>query len=136
MVVADQFRADYLTTFAPHWRAVMRTRLSEGAVFRRAEYPYRHTDTCAGHFTIATGALPRMHGMIADTFWDQGSQRFIECTDDEKSAPVTYGAASKLGKSGRWLLVRAIADELRGERSGARVVTLSSKACSAIGRAG
>ena len=36
IVVADQFRADYLTTFASHWRAGFRTLLAEGAVFTNA----------------------------------------------------------------------------------------------------
>jgi hypothetical protein len=136
IVVADQFRGDYLATFAHHWRAGIRTLLDQGAVFRRAEYPYRHNDTCAGHFTIGTGALPRTHGMVADLWWDPESRRTIECTDDEKAAPVTYGLPSKLGKSGRRLLVPTLADELRSHRPGARVVSLSLKARSAIGLAG
>jgi predicted AlkP superfamily pyrophosphatase or phosphodiesterase len=136
IVVADQFRADYLTAFASHWRAGFRTLLGEGAVFRRAEYPYRHTDTCAGHFTIGTGTLPRTHGMIADTWWDPESRTTIECTDDNKAMPLTYGLASKRGKSARRALVPTIADELRSQRPGARVVTLSLKARSAIGLAG
>jgi predicted AlkP superfamily pyrophosphatase or phosphodiesterase len=136
VVVADQFRADYLTTFASHWRAGFRALLDEGAVFRRAEYPYRHTDTCAGHFTIGTGALPRTHGMIADAWWDPGSRASVECTDDDKVMPITYGLASKRGKSGHRALVPTLADELRSQRPGARVVTLSLKARSAIGLAG
>src|SRR5688572_32176724 len=66
IVVLDQFRADYLTTFASHWRDGFRTLLAEGAVFTRAAYPYLHTDTCAGHFTIGTGTFPRTHGMVSD----------------------------------------------------------------------
>jgi predicted AlkP superfamily pyrophosphatase or phosphodiesterase len=136
IVVADQFRADYLTTFASRWRAGLRTLVNEGAVFRRAEYPYRHTDTCAGHFTIGTGTMPRTHGMIADGWWDPESRRAIECTDDDKAQPITYGLASKLGKSGRRLLVPTLADELRSQQSGSRVVALSLKSRSAIGLAG
>src|SRR5688572_2408142 len=136
IVVADQFRADYLTTFASHWRAGLRTLTTEGAVFQRAEYPYRHTDTCAGHFTIGTGTLPRTHGMVSDAWWDAESKRSIECTDDEKAQPVTYGLASKIGKSARRLLVPTLADELRSQKPGARVVTLSLKSRSAIGLAG
>jgi predicted AlkP superfamily pyrophosphatase or phosphodiesterase len=136
IVVLDQFRADYLTTFASHWRDGFRTLLSEGAVFTRAEYPYFHTDTCAGHFTIATGTLPRTHGMVADNWWDHESRRLIECTDDDQSQLVTYGRPSKLGKSARRSMVPSLADELRGQSTGARVVTLSMKARSAIGLAG
>jgi predicted AlkP superfamily pyrophosphatase or phosphodiesterase len=136
IVVADQFRADYLTSFAAHWRAGVRTLLEEGAVFRRAEYPYRHTDTCAGHFTIGTGTLPRTHGMIADAWWDPEAKANVECTDDDKAQPVTYGLASKRGKSARHALVPTLADELRSQKPGARVVSLSIKSRSAIGLAG
>jgi predicted AlkP superfamily pyrophosphatase or phosphodiesterase len=136
IVVVDQFRADYLNTFATHWRNGFRTVLAEGAVFRRAAYPYLHTDTCAGHFTISTGTLPHTHGMIADTWWDGEAERLIECTDDDASPNVTYGRASRLGKSGRRLLVPTIADQLREQQRGSRVVALSMKARGAIGLAG
>ena len=136
IVVLDQFRSDYLTAFATHWRHGFRTLLSEGAVFTRAEYPYANTDTCAGHFTIATGAFPRTHGMVADDWYDVDARRTIECTDDDKSQPVTYGRPSKRGKSAVHSLAPSLADELRRQRSGTRVVTLSMKARSAIGLAG
>ena len=136
IVVLDQFRADYLNTFASHWRAGFKTLLSEGAVFTRAQYPYFHTDTCAGHFTIATGTLPRTHGMVADTWWEQQARRAIECTDDDKAPVVSYGRASKLGKSARNSMAPSFADELREQKPGTRVVTLSMKARSAIGLAG
>ena len=136
MIVLDQFRAEYLTTFASHWRAGFKTLLTEGAVFTRAAYPYLHTDTCAGHFTIATGTFPRTHGMVADNWWDHDTRRLIECTDDDQSPVVTYGRPSKLGKSARRSMSPSFADELRQQRPGARVVTLSMKARSAIGLAG
>ena len=136
IVVLDQFRAEYLTTFAAHWRDGFKTLLSEGAVFTNAAYPYLHTDTCAGHFTIGTGTFPRTHGMVSDLWWDRDARRNVECTDDEKAPPVTYGRASKLGKSAKYLMVPTLADELRTQRRGARVVSLSLKSRSAIGLAG
>ena len=136
IAVADQFRADYLTTFSSHWRAGLKTLADEGAVFARAEYPYRHTDTCAGHFTIGTGTLPRTHGMVADAWWDPETRLTIECTDDDRTQPVTYGRASKRAKSARRLLVPTLADELRSQKPGSRVVSLSIKSRSAIGLAG
>lgn len=136
IAVADQFRAEYLTSFASHWRSGLKTLTEEGAVFRRAEYPYRHTDTCAGHFTIGTGTLPRTHGMVADAWWDAGARLNVECTDDEKAQPVTYGLASKRGKSAKYLLVPTLAEELRRQQPAARVVSMSIKSRSAIGLAG
>ena len=136
IVVLDQFRAEYLTTFAAHFRNGFKTLTSEGAVFTRAAYPYMHTDTCAGHFTIGSGTFPRTHGMVSDLWWDPEAKRNIECTDDDESPIVTYGRPAKLGKSGRRSMAPSLADELRAQRPGTRVVTLSMKARSAIGLAG
>jgi predicted AlkP superfamily pyrophosphatase or phosphodiesterase len=136
IVVLDQFRADYLTTFASHWRDGFRTLLAEGAVFTRAAYPYLNTDTCAGHFTISTGTFPRTHGMVGNNWWDADARRLIECTDDVQAPPVSYGRPSKLGKSAVRLMVPTFADELRKQKAGARTVSVSLKARAAIGLSG
>ena len=136
IVVVDQFRASYLTSFATHWRAGFKTLVADGANFRRAQYPYLHTDTCAGHATIATGTLPRTHGMIADRWWDRDARKEIVCTEDEASPTITYERPSKLGDSARALLAPTLGDQLRRQKPSARVVTLSLKAYSAIGLAG
>src|SRR6187401_380478 len=77
IVVLDQFRAEYLKTFASHWRAGFKTLLTEGANFRHAQYPYLHTDTCAGHTTIGTGTLPHTHGMMGDRWWVRDARKEI-----------------------------------------------------------
>ena len=136
IVVLDQFRADYLTAFAGHWRAGFRTLLRDGAVFTRAAYPYLNTDTCAGHFTISTGTFPRTHGMVGNNWWDADTRRLIECTDDDQATPVSYGRPSKLGKSAKRVMVPTFADELRNQKPGARTVTVSLKARAAIALSG
>lgn len=136
VVVIDQFRAEYLTTLASHWRAGFRTLLSDGANFTGARYPYLHTDTCAGHFTIGTGTLPKTHGMVGDRLWDRDKRREFECTEDDTIASVSYGRPSKIASSASRLHVPTLAEELRKQRPGARIVTLSLKARSAIGLAG
>lgn len=136
MVVLDGFRADALSTFSSHWRRGMKTLITEGANFRRVQIPYLTTDTCSGHFTISTGTLPYEHGMVVDDWYDRDLRKQVECTDDESARAVTYGADAKAGNSAVNLKVPTLADRLRDERPGARVVTLSIKARGAIGLAG
>ena len=136
ILVVDQLRADYLTTYAHRWRSGFRTLIAEGAYFPRAEYPYLTTLTCAGHATIATGTFPRTHGMILNRWWHRDEQRTWNCADDEATQPVTYGGPAKLGSSGKRLLVPTLADQIRAQKPGARVVSISLKARSAIGLAG
>ena len=136
IVVVDQMRADYLDRFARHWRHGFRTLLAGGRVFERAAYTYLNTSTCAGHTTIATGTLPRTHGMILNIWWDRTERRSVECTDDRDSPDVSYGRPGQLANSARRQLAPSLADELGAQQPGSRTVALSLKARSAIPLAG
>jgi predicted AlkP superfamily pyrophosphatase or phosphodiesterase len=136
VIVVDQLRADYLTRFDRHWRAGFRTVLREGAVFERANYPYFSTVTCPGHATIGTGAFPRTHGMLANTWWRRDERRSPECTADAKVPAVSYGPPVEVGSSPGQLMAPTLADELRTQKPGTRIVALSLKSRGAIPLAG
>jgi predicted AlkP superfamily pyrophosphatase or phosphodiesterase len=136
IIVVDQLRADYLSEFAQAWRGGFRTLLAGGAVFDRAAYPYLNTVTCAGHATIATGTYPHTHGMVLNGWWHRDERRLLECTADAAAPDISYGRKSNLGNSAKRLMAPTLADELRMQRPGAQVVTMSLKDRSAIGLAG
>src|SRR5262245_26696169 len=136
IVVVDQFRADYLQRFDRHWHGGFRTLLDKGLVFDNARYPYLGTVTCAGHSTIGTGTLPHTHGMVSNQWWDRDEHRLVGCTADNASMDISYGRPIRLGNSASHLMVSTLADELRTQKPGARVVALSMKARSAISLAG
>ena len=136
VLVVDQMRADYLKRFDRHWRGGFRTLLDKGLVYENARYPYLGTVTCAGHSTIGTGALPHTHGMISNGWWLRDERRLVGCTADPSTPDITYGRPVRLGNSAGYLLVPTLADELRTQKPGARVVAVSLKARSAIGLAG
>jgi predicted AlkP superfamily pyrophosphatase or phosphodiesterase len=135
-VVVDQLRADYLQVFNRHWKHGFRTLLDQGMVFENARYPYLVTITCAGHATIGTGALPHRHGMINNTWWQRKERALTGCSNDPATTDITYGRPVRLGNSATKLLTPTLADELRGQKPGARVVSVSMKARSAIMLAG
>src|SRR5688572_881920 len=135
-VVVDQLRADYLQVFNRHWRNGFRTLLDQGMVFENARYPYLITITCAGHATIGTGALPHRHGMVNNTWWQRKERVQTGCSSDPATTDITYGRPTRLGNSATHLLAPTLADELRAQKPGARVVSVSMKARSAISLAG
>jgi predicted AlkP superfamily pyrophosphatase or phosphodiesterase len=136
MIVVDQMRADYLDVFKAHWKGGFRTLLNDGAVFERGRYPFLHTVTCAGHSTIGTGTFPRTHGMILNAWWHRDERQSPECTADPATPAVTYGRNVSVGNSPKRLLVPTLADELREQKPGARVVAISLKSRGAIPLAG
>ena len=136
ILVVDQMRADYLTTFASRWQRGFRTLLEHGTQFTNAEYPYWSTITCAGHTSIATGTLPRTHGMVLNRWWDRAERRIVTCNDDPGAPAVSYQRPAASNSSATRMLVTTLGDELRSQKPGARVVSLSLKPRSAIGLAG
>ena len=136
IVVVDQMRADYVDRFRGDWTGGLKRMVSDGAWFSNAAYPYLTTVTCAGHATVATGAYPRTHGVIQNAWWDRESGKQIACTEDDQTRPVSYGAPIEgAGESPRRLMAPTFADTMR-ESKGARIVSVSLKARSAIMMAG
>lgn len=138
MLVVDQMRADYVDKFRGQWTGGLQRLLQEGAWFRDAAYPYAATETCVGHATISTGALPATHGMIANAWWDRETQKTVTCTADPNAKNIGYaGVSVKGGDSAARMAVPAFADELRFQGNGAtRVISFSLKARAAITMAG
>ena len=138
MLVVDQMRSDYVDRFQDRWTRGLRRLVDEGAWFRLAEYPYFTTVTCAGHATIGTGALPSVHGMIANTWWDRVQKKEVACADDPATSIISYGAPLEgTSESARALRTSTLADELRAQLDPAsRTVVLSLKARSVVTMAG
>ena len=138
VLVVDQMRADYVDKFRGQWTGGLKRLVDQGAWFRDAAYPYAATETCVGHATISTGALPSSHGIVANAWWDRESQKMMTCTADPKAKNAGYAGASVKGGDTAWRLrIPTFADELRFQGGGAtRVVTFSLKARAAIMLAG
>ncbi|HXE79759.1 MAG TPA: alkaline phosphatase family protein, partial [Vicinamibacterales bacterium] len=137
LIVVDQFRTDYIEQYSGQWSRGLRRLIHEGAWFRRAAYPYMNTVTCAGHATISTGAVPSVHGLVLNEWWDRQAQRSVSCTQDERAAVVNERGARARPHSSRRLLVPALADEMRRQLSRTpKVAALSMKARSALMLAG
>ncbi len=137
MLVVDQMRADYVQRYGRQWNAGLRRLIDRGAWFQNAAYPYFYTVTCAGHATISTGAFPRTHGIIGNSWWERSSGAAVECADDPGAQAISYGTPVKGGKSASRLATSTFTDNLRAQSPVApRIVTLSMKERTAIMLAG
>jgi predicted AlkP superfamily pyrophosphatase or phosphodiesterase len=137
MIVVDQMRGDYIDRYGAQWTGGLRRLVDGGAWFRRAAYPYLTTVTCVGHATVSTGAFPRTHGIVDNSWFDRDLGRSVGCSSDAGRTTISY-AAPVGGGYGPWRLQSAtLSDELRTQLPvPARVVTMSIKARAAITLAG
>src|SRR5216683_3058263 len=95
-------RGDYVDKFLGQWSGGLRRLVEEGAWFRDAAYPYAATETCVGHATISTGALPATHGMVANAWWDRDTQKMVTCTADPNAKNVGYAGVATKGGDSAW----------------------------------
>jgi predicted AlkP superfamily pyrophosphatase or phosphodiesterase len=130
LLMVDQFRGDYIEHYHHQWSAGLRRLVTEGAWFRRAEYPYYNTVTCPGHSSVATGAYPAVHGMILNGWFDRTTRKATTCTDDPSAQTISYGKPINTeGESLVHLRIPTLADSLRLQLSpAARVIAFSLKA--------
>jgi predicted AlkP superfamily pyrophosphatase or phosphodiesterase len=137
VLVVDQMRADYVTRYGFQWTGGLRRLVDGGAWFRRAAYPYLATVTCVGHATVSTGAWPRTHGIVGNSWFDRELGRSVGCSSDPSRTTISYASPAS-GGEGPWRLEAAtLSDELRVQMPvPARVVTMSLKERTAIMLAG
>jgi predicted AlkP superfamily pyrophosphatase or phosphodiesterase len=122
LIAIDQFRPDYLTRYGHQFTGGLARLSAEGAVFPDVDLDYGAAATAAGHATMLSGRLPRSHGIF----------RNDDSVDDSRFALLTGGT----GASPAQFRGTSLIDWLQAARPGARMLSVSAKAESAILMAG
>ena len=100
--------------------------------FTRVELPYSNTFTASGHAAIATGAPPRLTGIVANE-WHHDSALETAGGTDDRDSPLFGPHPPPGGESSRQLRVEGVADMLEHATGGrARTVAIALKDRAAI----
>ncbi len=75
VLVIDQFRADYLNRFAPHFGDKGFKRLAKRGASWTGHYGQYATYTGPGHALILSGSYPSVNGISTNKFWNQETKR-------------------------------------------------------------
>ena len=125
--------------------------LEKGVVYKDAHHNHANTETIVGHATLATGALPSVHGMIGNVWYDNKLERLVYNIEDadypllSANADVnqkteidpTQRTAKSSGRSPRNILVSTFSDELSIATNGkAKIFGVSVKDRGAVSLAG
>jgi predicted AlkP superfamily pyrophosphatase or phosphodiesterase len=137
-VVVDQFRGDFLAKYQDKFSPNGFNYLTKhGIWYANANHPHANTTTCVGHSSIATGAYPRYHGMVGNSWYDIESNEAVDCVGDEKVVTLNFAKVKKTfpGRSPKNLLASTFSDELILSQKG-RAFAVSYKDRAAITMAG
>jgi len=151
-ITVDQLRGDMPTAYLDKMgKGGFKYLLNEGVVYKDAHHNHANTETIVGHATLATGALPAVHGMIGNVWYDDKLQRLVYNVEDSKypllsaNADVnqkteidpTQRTAKSSGRSPSNIQVSTFSDELMIASNGkAKVFGVSVKDRGAISMAG
>lgn len=91
---------------------------AQGSVFPRMRFDYTETFTSSGAATLATGAYPETHGIVADSWYDKRSREVVEAIGSRQlPTPTSLNGSSladelNLATAGQSRIV-SIADDPR-----------------------
>ncbi len=151
-ITVDQLRADLPERFLDRMgEGGFRYLLERGVVFKDAHHAHANTETIVGHTTLATGAHPAAHGMVANVWFDKGTGRLVYNIEDERYPLLSADAdvndeteidptqkkARTSGRSPANILVSTLSDELALHTAGrAKIFGVSVKDRGAVSMAG
>ena len=137
LLVADQFRADNLTRFAPLLDPGGLKKLLQRGATAVGHYGQQNTYTGPGHALIATGAYGYLNGITQNKFWNQKSGRSESMLfDDSVKILPDKKLTPEEDNSPRNLIGSTVFDELRLLRRDSKVVAVALKGRGAILLAG
>jgi predicted AlkP superfamily pyrophosphatase or phosphodiesterase len=133
-ITVDQLRGDTLSRFGDRFgQGGFRYFLDHGSHFINAHYRHANTETAPGHATLATGADPARHGIVANDWIDRRTGAFVYNTEDDRHHIIGAEPRPHQGVSPRNLLASTFGDELVVDTAGrSRVFSLSIKDRGAI----
>ncbi len=136
-IVVEQMRYDYLERY---WDKLsnngFKRLVRAGTQCKNAQYSYAFNHDAVGYATLATGAPPSQHGIIANSWYNRLLKKQEYCVDDEKAR--TIGSNSQMGNyAPNKLMAGTLGDALKMQSMGkSKVIGIAMKDCGAILSAG
>lgn len=129
-IVVDQMRWDFLYRYYERYASNggFKRMLNQGFSCENTFIPYAHTITAPGHATIYTGAVPAIHGITGNFWWENEKGYDMYCTQDDTEKNVGGGSEGEGSQSPRNMLVTTIGDEMRlATNSRSKVIGIALK---------
>jgi type I phosphodiesterase/nucleotide pyrophosphatase len=109
--------------------------MNHGTWYTDAHHPHSHTETIVGHTTLATGAYPSRHGMVANAWFDRATDQLIDNVEGSQYPLLSVNGETQTGPgaSPTSILTTTFSDELAFTTNGkAKLFSVSIKDRGAI----
>ncbi|MEP4485309.1 MAG: alkaline phosphatase family protein [Halioglobus sp.] len=133
-ITVDQLRGDAVNRFEENFTSSgFRYFRDRGLHYVNAHYPYSDTETAPGHASLATGAMPSIHGIVSNDWLNPTTGEFVYNTEDDRHSYIGMEPRRNQGVSPKNMLSSTFGDELVFDSAGrSRSFSVSSKDRGAI----
>jgi arylsulfatase A-like enzyme len=92
-ITVDQLRGDLPGRYLDRMgEGGFRYLMQHGVWYANAHHAHANTETVVGHTTLATGAHPAVHGMVANVWLDRKTGKLARNVEDKRYRILTLGA--------------------------------------------
>lgn len=133
LLVVDQLPSWRFQQDLPHLGGGIARLVRGGSYYPYAELPYASTFTAPGHASIATGAPPAVHGILANSWYRRDLGQVQDATEDPAFPVLRLQGGNARGSAAPTeLQVEGIADALRRAHPGGRSIAVGLKARASV----
>ncbi len=135
-IVVSSMGANDMEHYATNFTSTgFRRLLYGGQRFSNASYDYMQTTTPVSLATMTTGAMPSIHGVAGERWFDYVDNSLISLIDDSQEHSVNYSSGTG-SYSPRKLIAETLSDALARQSADSRIATVAIDPLSAIVMAG
>ncbi len=136
-ITIDLMRYDYIYKYWDKYgNNGFKRLINEGSFCKNANFNFLFTHSSSGNATIATGANPSVHGIVADSWYVPLTDKIINCTKNDNTV-VIGGVYDTEKHSPENITVTTFADELRlSNYKKSKVISISMEGSTAVINAG
>ncbi len=117
-IVVDQMRYDYLTRYVSKFQEKgFKLLMNKGFNAKEHHFSYMPTYTGPGHASVFTGTTPKVHGIIANDWYDKELKRYVYCAEDTLVKSVGGDFENEI-RSPKKLKVTTLADQIKLSTNG------------------
>lgn len=135
-LAVDQLPGYLIERYDTLFTGGLRRLLDQGRSYPDAVHDHASTETAVGHATLATGKLPRAHGILANEFYRQDGDGWVAEYAVADPESEILDEPSSPGRSPENLLAAGLADWMRLADDRSRRVSISKKDRAAITHGG
>ncbi|MEO8398651.1 MAG: alkaline phosphatase family protein, partial [Ignavibacteriaceae bacterium] len=131
-ITVDQLGEEVLSRYKDYYKNGLKKLLNEGVYYSNAMVDHAITNSLPGHTSIATGMLPRNHGLIDNMWGEISGDSVIQIMPTRSYQNRIVGYDSLWGYSPDYLEAKTLAQNISEANNESKIISVGSSVSAAL----